>query len=157
MKTITILAFIALVICAIAEVSCASPVCAASARSSDQLTLSRSSTSVTLSRTVTFSGVLRTAAGAPIENAAVYLHISTDETNWLAISITSTSAKGAYSFSSPITNIDTSADYFRTSYGGSAQYACVFSPTVAVTVTSNPQTRIVCVGDSLTKGIGNGT
>ena len=99
------------------------------------LSLTPNPSSPTAGQTTTFSGTLQTTQNpAPLSNANVDLHVSTDNTNWSLVSGTSTNttaATGAYTFSQ---SLSPGTYYFRTYYDGTSQYREAFSPTVKVVV-----------------------
>src|SRR5450759_3208400 len=93
-----------------------------SARLQTQISLTLNPSSPTAGQTTTFSGTLQTTPNpAPLSNANVYLHVSTDNTNWsLATSTTATTAaNGAYTFSG---TLNPGTYYFRTYYDGADWY-----------------------------------
>ena len=110
-------------------------VAASTTRQLTQLSLTLNPSSPTAGQTTTFSGTLKTTQNpAPLSNANVDLHVSTDNTNWSLVSGTSTNttaATGAYTFSQ---SLSPGTYYFRTYYDGTSQYREAFSPTVKVTI-----------------------
>jgi hypothetical protein len=102
-----------------------------------QLSLTSSSATPTAGRMVTFSGTLKTTqTPTSLAYGKIDLQVSTDNKHWSLIyapSTTTTTAKGAYSFSK---SFAAGTYYLRTYYLGSSKYSEAFSPTVKVTVTA---------------------
>jgi len=102
----------------------------------------------------TFYGALGIGSGINprIADAPITMQVSADNVHWKSVWVTTTNAVGDYTFY--VTLAPAHTYFFRACNSGSATYRETSSPTVRVDV---PQEKIVCVGDSITRGIGNGT
>ena len=101
------------------------------------LALTASDPAPTSGQSVTFAGTMLDSAGAPIAGKTVWLNTRPPgTTTWTRAATTTTSAKGAYAVTLPVT----AAASYRARFPGDAQYTAAVSRVARVALTPIPTT-----------------